>query len=215
MSAQNFIEASAGQRWTDAQVTPGVGALRSIAGSLDPGEDADLFVVRVDDPASFSCSSIGGASWDTQLWMFDMEGRGISFRDDNPSQLQSTLTGQFLSGPGHVIIGISRFDSDALDAASLELFADAPYAVERQPDGPGAANAFTQWSGALFSAGGYTLRLTGASFAYAADPDEAAVAWAYSNQASPSGEYVPSLNYQYTPTGERVTIERLGVGRRR
>ncbi|MCB9879337.1 MAG: hypothetical protein H6835_17215 [Planctomycetes bacterium] len=216
LAAQNWTEADAGQLWTDAQVTVGTGALATIAGSIDPGEDADLFVVRVDDPATFTCSSVGGATWDSQLWIFDMQGRGISFRDDQGGGVyQSTLTGQFVTAPGHVIIGVSRFDSDPLDDSAQELWLDSPWGAERAPDGPGAANQFTQWSGTTNIAGAYTLTLTGASFAYAADPADEAVAWAWSNVSSPSAEYLPSLNYQHTPTGELVTIQRVGLGRYR
>ncbi|MEZ6037312.1 MAG: hypothetical protein R3F29_07515 [Planctomycetota bacterium] len=213
LCAQNWVESNAGQLWTDAQVTVGAGALATITGSIDPGEDADLFVVRVDDPATFSCSSVGGATWDSQLWLFDMQGNGVSFRDDDGGFLQSTLSGQFVTAPGHYIVGISRYDSDALDGSAQELWLDTPFTVERQPDGPGAANQFTQWSGTVSTAGAYTLTLTGASFAYVADAADEAVAWAWSNVSAPGSEYVPSLGYQHTPTGERITIERLSLGR--
>jgi len=164
---QIFSEvADAGELPGTADVTTGVGAIAQIQGTLDSATDVDMFLVNVYDPASFSASTVNGASFDTQMWMFKLDGTGISFKDDDPGTLRSTLTGQFLDGPGPVLIAVSRWDNDAVDLNGDQLWLDQPYAVERQPDGPGAANAIDSWNGSGFgSAGAYTICLGGAEFA--------------------------------------------------
>ena len=64
LSAQIHSEAffGAGKLIHDAQATPGRGALARIDGLLSQGDVADLYVIRVDDPATFSCTTVGGAS---------------------------------------------------------------------------------------------------------------------------------------------------------
>lgn len=163
--------ADAGELPGTADVTTGVGAIAEIRGTLDASDDVDMFLVNVYDPASFSASTVGGAAFDTQMWMFKPDGTGISFKDDDPGTLRSTLTGQFLTGPGPVMIAVSRYNNDAQDANGDNLWNSSPFAVERQPDGPGAANPIASWNGsASGSAGAYTIYLAGAEFA-AAEPE--------------------------------------------
>ncbi|MCA8977687.1 MAG: DVUA0089 family protein, partial [Planctomycetes bacterium] len=190
----------------------GSGPLTQIVGNLGTG-DVDLYLIHVDDPATFTCSSLGGAGFDTQLWIFDRQGYGISFKDDD-GPAQSTLTGQFISAPGHVVIGITQYDTDPLDASNQELWLDQPYNVERQPDGPGASNVFTQWSGSTGGGGAYTLTLAGASYAAPATLQEPINAWAWVDPYSFPGQqlFVPSLSYQHTPTGELVWVRHVNPG---
>jgi hypothetical protein len=167
--AQSWTEqGDAGDLPATAQSVAGNGALTQINGELPNGGDVDMYKINVTDFANFSVSSVGGATFDTQMWMFDLAGNGISFKDDD-GPLQSTLTGQFLTGNGAVLIAISRYDSDALDLNNDQIWNDTPFAVERQPDGPGAANPVVSWSGSNSAAGLYSLFLTGAEFV---DPAE-------------------------------------------
>ena len=164
VNAQTWIEVNAGQLPATAEVPLGVGALTQIDGNLDTGNDVDMYKIRVADASTFTCSSVGGATWDTQMWMFDTAGNGISFKDDD-GPLQSTLTGQFLSGPQTVLIAISRYDNDAIDSNGDQIWNDTPFNLERQPDGPGAANPVDDWNnGAFGTAGSYSLFLTGAEY---------------------------------------------------
>lgn len=214
LSAQVWNEVGAGNIPTEAETTLGSGVLTQIHGSIDGTEGTDLFIIHVDDPATFACSTVGGAGWDTQLWMFDLQGNGISFRDNDPGTQRSTLTGQFLAGPGPVIIGISTPGRDALDAGGQELWLDAPLIVERQPDGPGASNALTQWSPAIvLPFPTYTINLAGASFAGEVRPEQAAVAWAWVDPIGAGASFTPQLSYQHNPTGELITVERTAQGR--
>ncbi|MGE3354001.1 MAG: hypothetical protein AB7O84_19855, partial [Planctomycetota bacterium] len=176
--------------------------------------DVDLFLIRVDDPATFTCSVVGGAAYDTQLWQFEVDGRGIAFRDDDTATLQSTLSGQFLTHPGHVLVGISAYDMDACDAAGQELWADQPFATERAPDGAGSG-AVSQWLGNVGPSNGpYSLFLGGATFA---DPQATTfpfAAWALVRPGDFPGQasFTPRSSFQHQPNGRPVTVNRLTTG---
>lgn len=214
LSAQTWTESTlgAGQTWSTSETPLGSGPLTRIQGTIAAGRSADVYLVRIDDPATFQVSSVGGAGFDSQLWMFRVDGRGIAFRDDDPSSTQSTLSGQF-PGAGTVLIAISEYDNDPLDQNGNALWNDSPFATERAPDGPGALNAFTQWSGTSVQARPYTLTLRGASFAVEANPVDGHYAFAW--VSNPSASTIPSINYQHTPSGELIVATRLSAGRMR
>lgn len=211
--AQTWTEANAGELTTTAEATVGTGPLTTITGSLSTTESADLYLIRIDDPVGFTCSSVGGATFDSQMWMVSLDGYGISARDDNPVAMrQSTLTGQFVTAPGRYLVGISRYDNDPLNQNGDELWADAPYSVERQPDGPGIGTRFTQWSGLTSVQSDYTLTLTGASFAAGNPPTQPDVAWAFINAHPGHTTWTPFPYLQHTASGELITAERVSQG---
>lgn len=157
----------AGELPATAQVPAGTGPLDTILGTLLAGApDADLYVIQVDDPTIFSATTCGVTTWDTALWLFELDGMGVSFNDDDPGGcgLQSTVTGAFMTGPGLYLLGITTYDYDALDASGNEIWMDSPYSAERAPDGPGAANPLAGWGGNAYNDGPYQIDLTGASF---------------------------------------------------
>lgn len=213
LSAQTWTEsaAGAGQTWSTSETPLGSGPLTRIQGTIAAGQAADIYLVRVDDLATFQVSSVGGANFDTQLWMFGVDGVGLAHRDDDAGSALSTLTGFGPFGPGSVLIAISEYDNDPLDQAGNQLWNDTPFDTERWPDGPGALHPFTQWSGTSSTARPYTLTLRGASFAAELNPTEAQVAFAWVENPSTTGP-APNLSYQHTPSGELIVTERLGVG---
>lgn len=212
LPAQTWTEVGAGSTSTRSETPLGSGPLTRIQGTLAAGQSADIYLVRIDDPVTFRASTAGGATFDTQLWIFDVDGRGLTFRDDDASSSQSTVSGQFVSG-GTVLIAVSEYDNDPLDSTGAELWNDTPYAIERQPDGPGAANVFTQWSGTSATVLPYTLTLAGASFATEPSPQDTQVAIAWIDASIPAATFVADVTYQHTPTGERILANRLAPGR--
>ena len=211
LSAQTWTESTpgAGQSWSTSETPLGAGPLTSIQGTIAAGRSADIYLVRIDDPSTFRVSSVGGAGFDTQLWMFGVDGRGIAFRDDDSGSVQSTLSGHFAVA-GTVLIAVSEYDNDALDHSGNQLWNDSPFGTERAPDGPGALNSFTQWSGTSATARPYTLTLRGASFAAEANPVDGHYAFAW--VSNPSASAIPSINYQHTPSGELIVATRLSAG---
>ena len=145
--------------------TSGSGPLTRINGAIgNAGQDADIYQIRITNPAAFTATTVGQTTLDTQLFLFDSTGRGVSFMDDvSPSVFQSTLTGQFVPAAGVYYLAVTAYNFDALAGAQL-IWNDLPNVGERAPTGPGAANPVTAWSGANTNTGSYGINLTGASF---------------------------------------------------
>jgi hypothetical protein len=159
-------QGDAGQLPAAAQAATGHnGPLTAITGEIAAGGDADMYLISICNPAVFSASlGNGGASFDSAVFLFDSGGHGVAFGEDIVG-IQGAVTNQFVTGPGLFYVAIAGYDNDPLGAVtSGEIWLDTPYGVERQPDGPAAAEVPGSWSGG--GAGGpYTLALQGACFA--------------------------------------------------
>lgn len=144
-----------------AQPTIGPAALTEIKGSLGGNTDVDLYVIYIDDEAIFSASTIGGASFDTALYLLDPDGYGIAMSDDAGGGSQSAISSTFVTANGTYILAVTGADRDPVDWLDAELWLDTPKDTERAPDGAGAAGYLDDWidSGAF---GAYSVFLTGA-----------------------------------------------------
>ena len=147
-----------------AQLTTGYGALNQIVGSLSVG-DADLYQIQICDAANFSATTVGGAYFDTRLFLFDSAGNGVTFNDEEPGATsQSVLSPVFLSSEGTYYLAVCAAGKTPVDQGNLQLWQDEPAVAERRPDGPAAAHAIARWSG--WPQGGfYRVFLTGTCFA--------------------------------------------------
>ena len=95
----------------------------TITGDLE-GEDADLYRVCLAGGRSFSASTVGTTETNTQLFLFDGNGRGIYADDDADGSQQSTLpAGDPLTpvAPGEYLLGVSPDDRDPLSADGPDL----------------------------------------------------------------------------------------------
>ncbi|MBA3725280.1 MAG: PEP-CTERM sorting domain-containing protein [Armatimonadetes bacterium] len=153
------------------EMTMGEGNLGVIRGSLSSEDLEDMYCITITDVAGFSATTVGGADWDTQLFLFDVGGMGVTFDDDDPGGggLQSTITGTFVPGTGTYYLAISSYDNDALSAGG-EIWLDGPFTEERAPDGPGAGSPITGWDSGGTSGAGYSIALTGAGFCMVPEP---------------------------------------------
>ena len=173
INAQTWVETGeAGNLPATAQVPAGAGSLTQIDGNInDPaeplgaGNDRDMYLIQIDNPAAFGATTVGGSTLDTQLFLFHQSGLGASFNDDSGITTQSALTGLFVPAPGLYYLAVARFDRDPVGIGA-ELWADTPFNTERAPDGPGAANPIDGWNGigSTGITGSYSIFLTGASF---------------------------------------------------
>lgn len=149
----------AGELINSAQAITGSGPLTAIIGGF-AASDSDMYAINICDAAAFNATTVGGTGVDTQLFLFDTTGLGISFNDDSTA-LQSTLTNTYVTGNGNYFLAVSRYDRDPVDAAGNALWLDTPFNVERAPDGPGAAGTIAGWIGTNTGSAAYTLTLTG------------------------------------------------------
>ena len=157
----------AGELVGTAQVPVGAGALVNINGILN-GQDADLYCVVVTDPhafmASTSAANGGGAGFDSQLFLFNTNGTGITMDDDDPAGgLQSTVTGLgSLTAGQTILVGISEYDRDPLNAAGAQMWLDGPFNQERFVDGAGGV--LSGWDANGDTGGEYRIALRGATY---------------------------------------------------
>ncbi|MEP0848412.1 MAG: S8 family serine peptidase [Phycisphaerae bacterium] len=147
------------------QATGGTGPLMHIQGQLQSHFDVDVFCIQIVDPWAFMASTLGGAAFDTQLFLFEPGGMGITHNDNaSPVDPQSMITGQFVPVPGVYAIAISAFNRDAVNTNVLPIWEDAPFDIERPPDGPGAPGPLASWIGAGVAWGNYQIELFGCEF---------------------------------------------------
>ncbi|HZW08257.1 MAG TPA: DVUA0089 family protein, partial [Phycisphaerales bacterium] len=144
-------------------LTSGSGQLSSITGAFGGGgQDADIYCIRITNPAAFSATTVGGSAIDTQLFLFDSNGRGVTFNDDG-ANAQSTITGQLVPAAGTYYLAIAPYDYDPRSAAG-DIWADTPFNTQRAPDGSGAAGVLSSWTGTSTATGAYAIAITGAEF---------------------------------------------------
>ncbi|MDG2201531.1 MAG: DVUA0089 family protein [Phycisphaerales bacterium] len=122
----------AGSNVNNAKKLTGAGALNTITGALTgsnrgEGDFQDVYEVYISNPEIFRLQfapTDGG--FNTMLWLFDQEGRGLlgndnSFIDGEPTPLSflgnSSTDGSFqLVNPGRYYIAISGFNSQPVSA---------------------------------------------------------------------------------------------------
>ncbi|HEX7143670.1 MAG TPA: DVUA0089 family protein, partial [Gaiellaceae bacterium] len=115
----------------------GSGAVTSIFGSFTGGADVDVYRVCLTNGVSFSATTVGATTLDTQLFLFDSNGRGVYSNDDaslgiHGSRLPSAHAFS-PSGPGEYFIAISSFNNDPQSDAG-EIFPDL-FSSSLYPDG--------------------------------------------------------------------------------
>lgn len=129
-----------------------------------------MYQIRIVDIDAFSASTIDGASFDTQLFLFAADGSGITENDDAGGTLQSLINNQGLIGsgaaPGIYYLGVSSFNRDPrdVDGAALFGFTSWPGELSNQRM-PVSSNPYVSWSDSGGGSGEYSIFLTGAEFA--------------------------------------------------
>ncbi len=163
--AQWVEQGDAGDLPATAQVPAGAGALATISGFLD-ASDADMYCIHVDDVAAFSASTCTGATWDTQLFVFNPDGSGVKTNDDACS-LQSTVAdlAECGAGPGQYYLAISRFNWDPKDASGANVFSTSNGCNTN-------TNTVAGWGTSSSAAGDYRIDLVGVSFCGGSTPVE-------------------------------------------
>ena len=169
----------AGSLPATAQFTLGAGPgpLTSISGTISSTTDRDMYEIYISGDGTFSATTVGqpGTVFDTQLFLFDSNGRGVFANDDDPngagaSQFRSTLpAGDPLSPltPGiyYLLIDNSPSFPTGTGGVIFPNYVTSPAAETAVvgPTGPGGASPITGFSGSGTETGTYTIALTGAT----------------------------------------------------
>jgi len=127
----------AGELIGTAQDT-GTGVLTSISTDLASSTDVDLFKFQVVGTGDVTIRTMGTS--DTQLFLFDANGRGI-VANDNGSDLNAQITATLTTG--FYYLGFSLFDVEPF-ADGGPIFPDQPLGL-LGPTGPGGNNPLAGW----------------------------------------------------------------------
>jgi hypothetical protein len=162
----------AGELPETAQST-GSGALTAIRGEME-ADGVDMYAIYIPDPNLFSASTIGDAAFDTQLFLFDENGRGVVHNDDSGGGLQSRIDNSTfcIPGPGLYYLAVSRYNRDPVGCDGGLIWNNSPFGAIRCPDGPEASSRVNGWSGSTTAGGTYIITLQGAEGATRGDPDD-------------------------------------------
>jgi hypothetical protein len=160
-----------------AYVCPGLfgSPLHSITGQLsfNDNDHEDMYQIHIDDPATFSAKTTflrGGAStFDTMLFLFDINGLPLLANDDRTVPNAGSLimqpatdgTGQLIPGAGCYYLAISGAGNVPLSVGGPQFFFANPLEISGH-DGPGGLSPIIGWSGGG-PQGDYVIILTGAS----------------------------------------------------
>jgi hypothetical protein len=176
-SAQVWPEAGdAGKLPATAQRPAGAGPLLSITGDVTFG-DPDMYEIYVTGNGAFSALAQGASPLflDPQLYLFDAQGRGV-YANENlwpPNPFFSPGAALLPAGhaltpvaPGRYFLAIStRYIEPVSDHGAIFPCVGCNTSIDAHaPTGPGGAYAVTGWPGFGFTAGSYTIALTGAEF---------------------------------------------------
>lgn len=176
----------AGNMPNTAQSTIGVSSLDAISGTLSSYQDADMFLIRIFDPATFSATtdSADTTAWDTQLFLFDAAGMGLVANDDigngvgpyNPRSVLVAGSGLNPTAPGLYYLAVSGWDRDPHSSGGAIFTDDTYYTGSVGPLGPGGTQPISGWDGDGSLNGGlgsYTITLSGAQFSAVPEPTAA------------------------------------------
>lgn len=158
----------------------------SISGFLSPS-DRDLYRIYL-PVGTFTASTVNGTALDTQLFLFDVNGRGVTGNDDDDFEFsyQSTISQPIIT-EGIYYLGISQagsnpqsqggsifrtvvrdsevedISSEAEDNSTVEVVA-APTPENPTIEGPGFSSPLNSWSAANYGGDpeAYTINLEGA-----------------------------------------------------
>ncbi len=166
----------AGDTPATAQTTASI--VTAIEGDLSSADDADMYAVYVDDPLSFSATTDGliGGVWDTQLFLFDSQGYGVSANDDiangtgpyNPRSLLAAGGDFHPPTAGLYYLAISGWDRDPHSLAGPIFLDDSIFVGTVGPTHVGGGQPIIGWDGDGDRNGGtgaYRIRLTGSQLA--------------------------------------------------
>jgi len=194
----------AGQTLGDAQNASNQ-TITTISGNVSNTDDVDVFQITLSGNQTFSATTVGGTSFDTQLFLFDATGRGIYADDQSGGANQAALPSNNALTPttaGIYYLAISAWDNDPQSVAG-RIFGSGDFLVGAT--GEGASAPLNSWNNSgLGSNGNYTITLTGTGATATAQAGNILVQTPYLQVAN--GARISS-NTSGNATGGNVTIQ--------
>ena len=163
-----------------AEVTTGAGALTEIDGTLAPssGDVADMYKIYITGGGTFSATTVGGPSFDSELFLFDSAGVGVYANDDvSGFGAPSTLpAGNALTptAAGFYYLAISQCCAEPSNGSGLIFAASSDHNAVVGATQSGGALPITDYTAASIHppvGSAYTITLAGARFAFSAIPE--------------------------------------------
>jgi hypothetical protein len=150
----------------------------SINSGTGLSEMGDVYKIYISDPTNFSASTLslagGRNGFNTQLFLFNLDGTGIASNDDTASGPLSRLPvgNPLYTGlaAGYYYLVIDGSSSNPANSSGGAIFPDSP---PTGVYGPQSSSAFTQYSGNSNEGGTYSIALTGVSMAAVPEPSTA------------------------------------------
>jgi hypothetical protein len=143
------------------------------------GDGQDMYLIHIDGGGTFSATTVGGASFDTELFLFDANGKGVYANDDAsgdfaPSTLRANHSLTPIT-PGDYYLAITQCCSAPIsDAGQIFTIAGANHRALSGPTGPGGASPVTGYTGGFVQTpggGSYQIFLTGAHASVVPEPN--------------------------------------------
>jgi hypothetical protein len=179
----------AGSTLSTAQVTAGVGTIRSIIGTLQPadrgnGDLEDLYLIRIAQPTTFSFS-ISAANFSPTLYLFNISLAGEAFgllgkRADGAGAITlggtaTDGTGAQVTQPGVYMLCVT-YEGNVPRSRTGNIFNFTTEGETSGPDGAGGLNPIENWTPSQPLVGGsYDIDMTGVEFADIPSPGSAAL----------------------------------------
>lgn len=166
---------------TAQTTTDSTQTFNEIKGTLSPptGDSVDMFKIYISGGGNFSAQTVGGAAFDTELYLFDSTGMGVYANDDTVTYLApSVLPANNALTPtaaGSYYLAISQccIQPLSVDGPIFQGVDNTNHLLLSGPTGVGGASSVTSFGGAPDQnpgGGAYTIFLTGAAVASSGPP---------------------------------------------
>lgn len=168
----------AGELPATAQTTTDASqAFDEIKGTLSPttGDSVDMYKIYVTGGGNFSAETVGGAAFDTELFLFDSSGKGVYANDDTTGFLTPSLlpanNALTPTAAGYYYLAISQCCHQPFSSGGA-IFSDVDggsgHLLLSGPTGAGGSFPVSSFGGTFDQnpgGGAYTIFLTGATIA--------------------------------------------------
>lgn len=171
----------AGSFINTAQITTGIGGIRSLVGTISAGSRSapdleDVYIIRIDNPATFSIS-LNAVNFTPALYLFNLTqaSQALGLLGVNGTLVSTSTDGTMaqVTAPGLYALAVT-YAGNVPQSRSGAIFNFASSTEISGPDGPGGINPLESWNPTIPLVGGnYDLDVEGVDFADVPSPGAA------------------------------------------